>query len=606
MPESANVTSRIATARGFLAKLWKLSAPYFWADDISEFRLLGLTIRVQEKWIARGLIAIVIILNVLVVYVNKLFNDWNGRFFNALQEKNQEAFFGELWYWGFNAAAFILLAIYRLYLRQMLGIRWRRWLTGTYYRAWLGNRAYYRLELVGGKADNPEQRIEQDISQFTSQTLVITIGLISEVMTLVTFSVVLWNLSGSITLPIFGGITIPGYMMWVAILYAAFGSTLTYVIGRGLVRINFNLERYNADFRYRMTRIRENAESIALYGGEADEERRLGGAFGLIYSVYWQYMIVYKRLTGLTSFYYQAAAIFPYVVASPRYFSGEIPLGTVMQTGSAFSYVQGSLSWFLDTFGTLADWKAVVDRLTTFSEAMERAKREAAQGARELQVVLEPKGQLALEDVEVLLPDGRQLLHDVDLAVRPGQRLVVQGPSGSGKTTLFRVLAGLWPFGKGRVRVPAGAKVLFLPQRPYTPIGTLREAVCYPDKPERHDDAALREALEAARVGHLADRLDETANWSLILSGGEQQRLAFARALLVKPDWLFLDEATSALDEPGEAALYQLIRERLPRATLISIAHRPAVARFHEARLRIDPATRRVVREPLEPSAPPA
>lgn len=601
MPES--VTPRVAQARGFLAKLWKLAAPYWWAEDVSELKILWFRFRMREKWIARGLLATIVAMAFLIVYASKLLNDWNGRFFNALQEKDQAAFLVELRYWVVLVFIYIVIAVYRVWLRQMLTIRWRRWLTDNYYSSWLQNRTYYRMELTGQGTDNPEQRIEQDVGFFTTQTLTISLGLVSEVLTLITFTVILWNLSGSITLPIFGGITIPGYMMWVAIVYSLIGSGLTYLIGRPLVQINFDLERNNAGFRYLMTRVRENAESIALYGGEADERRRLEGSFGRVYETFWRYMVYNKRLTWLISFYFQAASIFPLIVASPRYFAGQIPLGTLTQTAGAFAQVQGSLSWFVDTFSILADWKANVDRLTTFSEAMERTKRQAAQDARELVVELDPKGGLALDDVEVKLPDGRALLEDVDLAVRPGQRLVVQGPSGSGKTTLFRVLAGLWPFGKGRVRVPAGAKVLFLPQRPYVPIGTLREAVCYPDQPGRHEDAAIGEALSAAQVGHLADRLDESANWSLILSGGEQQRLAVARALLVRPDWLFLDEATSALDEATETALYGLIRERLPGATLVSIAHRPGVARFHEARLRIDPATRRVVQEPLEAPA---
>jgi energy-coupling factor transporter ATP-binding protein EcfA2 len=353
-------------------------------------------------------------------------------------------------------------------------------------------------------------------------------------------------------------------MMWAAILYAVAGSYLTYLFGRPLVRVNFDLERYNADFRYRMVRVRENAESIALYNGEPDEGRRLDRAFGRIYDAYWQYMRYTKRLIWLQSFYGQAAIVFPFFVAAPRYFSGQIQLGTLMQISSAFGTVQRSLSWFVNTYTSLADWKAMMDRLTTFSESMESTRREALGKSRELKIETQPRRELALDDLQLLLPDGRVLLDDVDLQVQAGDRLVLQGPSGSGKTTLFRALSGLWPFGRGRVRVPAGARMLFLPQRPYTPIGTLREAVCYPDKPERHDDAAITEALAAARVGHLASRLDETANWSMILSGGEQQRLAFARAILVRPDWLFLDEATSALDEPTETALYELVRERLP------------------------------------------
>jgi putative ATP-binding cassette transporter len=600
MPES--LTNRVAAARGFLAKLWKLAAPYWWAEDKSEVRFLGFSVLVREKWIARGLLALIVGLAVFIVYMSKLLNDWNARFYNALQEKDQAAFVAELWYWTWLVAILIVVAVYRLWLRQLLTIRWRRWLTESYFGDWLSDRTYYRMELVSHGADNPEQRIEQDVNFFTQQTLTIVLGLLSEVMTLVTFTVVLWQLSGAYVLPIFGGIQIPGYMMWVAIIYSAIGSWLTYKIGRPLVQVNFNLERYNADFRFRMTRVRENAESIALYKGEGDERRRLRDAFGRIYETWWWYMVYNKRLTWLTAFYGQVASIFPILVASPRYFAGEVPLGVLTQTASAFGYVQGSLSWFVDAWPTLADWKATTDRLTTFSEAMARAKQEARLDSRELTVTVGSQPGLEVRDVDVLLPNGHLLLEGVDVGIAPGQKIILQGPSGSGKTTLFRVLAGLWPFGRGTVSLPADARVLFLPQRPYIPIGTLREALCYPDAPGAHDDREIAEALAVCQLEQLTERLDESANWSLMLSGGEQQRLAFARAVLVRPDWLFLDEATSALDEATETRLYELLDARLPDATLVSIAHKPSVARFHEQRLRIDPGQRRVLSEPLEPA----
>jgi putative ATP-binding cassette transporter len=571
------VLSRVAQTRGFLAQLWKLAAPYWWSE---------------ERWVARGLLALIIGLSVFSVYLLKLYNDWYARFYNALQEKNAEAFWGELTYFAVLVAVFIVVSMYRVWLRQYLSIRWRRWLTDVYAGYWLTDRTYYRLELTSNRTDNPEQRIEADIASFTTNTLTIVLGLLSEVITVATFTTILWQLSGSIVVPILGGIVIPGYMMWVAIGYAMVGSWLTYWIGRPLARVNFELERYNADFRYRMTRIRENAESIALYEGEPDEKRRLSQAFEYIFVTYRAFMTYTKRLNGLNSFYSQVASIFPLVVASPRYFAGQIPLGVLMQTANAFGQVQSSLSWFVDTFQMLADWKAVVDRLTTFSEAMEKAK--IAQGARAFTTVPSEAGDLVLDDVEVALPNGRVLMEDVDLVIEPGQRLVIQGPSGSGKTTLFRVLAGLWPFGRGEVRLPKGAKALFLPQKPYIPIGTLKEALCYPDKPDAHSDAEVGEVLTLCELGHLADRLDDTGNWSMVLSPGEQQRLSFARALLVRPDWLFLDEASSALDEATETAMYGLLQERLPAATIVSIAHKPSVVRFHDRRLVLDPHSRSV------------
>jgi putative ATP-binding cassette transporter len=577
------LSSRLAAARGFLAKLWKLTAPYFWSE---------------ERWSARGLLAIVVGSGFVLVYITKLLNDWNARFFNALQDKNIEAFWAELRYFVMLAFFFIVIAVYRLWFRQMLQIRWRRWLTGVYYRDWLAERTYYRMELTSAQADNPEQRIEEDCNAFTGQTLIILLGLVSEVLTLVTFTSVLWGLSGSVTLPVFGGLTVPGYMMWVAVVYAGLGSWLTYKIGRPLVRVNFDLQRFNADFRYRMVRVRENAESIALYHGEPDEERRLSGAFGRIFGVWWDFMRYNKRLTWFTAFYGQAADVFPLVVASPRYFAGEIPLGMLTQTAGAFGRVQGSLSWFVDVWPTLADWKATIDRLTTFGESMEAARRITRESSGfTVERVDEPV--LRLEDVEVALPTGRILLNQVDLEVRPGDRLVIQGPSGSGKTTLFRVLAGLWPYGRGSIQLPKDARILFLPQKPYLPVGTLREALCFPDRPDAHGLVAIGEALAATGLDHLADRLEEERFWSPVLSPGEQQRLAVARAILLRPDWLFLDEATSALDAAMEAKLYKILRERLPETAIISIAHNPSVAAFHDRRLVIDPAARRLRTEPV-------
>jgi vitamin B12/bleomycin/antimicrobial peptide transport system ATP-binding/permease protein len=580
---TSKLSTRLAAAHGFVAKLWKLTAPYFWSE---------------ERWSARALLATVVGSGVLLVYLAKLLNEWNARFFNALEDKNVDAFWAELRYFVVIALIFIVVAVYRLWFRQMLQIRWRRWLTAVYYRDWLAERTYYRMELTGAAADNPEQRIEEDCNAFTGQTLEILLDLLSQVLTLITFTSILWGLSGSITLPVLGGITIPGYMMWVAVAYAAIGSWLTYRIGRPLIRVNFDLQRYNADFRYRMVRVRENAESIALYRGEPDEKRRLDGAFGRIFGTWWDFMRYNKRLTWFTAFYGQAAGVFPLVVASPRYFLGEIPLGVLTQTAGAFGQVQGSLSWFVTVWPTLAEWKATIDRLTTFGESMEAARSvTAATSGYTIERIDEPV--LRLTGVEVALPNGHLLLDRVDLEVRQGDRLVIQGPSGSGKTTLFRVLAGLWPYGRGVIQLPKDSRALFLPQKPYLPVGTLRDALCFPDSADAHSLVAICEALAITGLEHLADRLDEVRFWSPVLSPGEQQRLAVARAVLVRPDWLFLDEATTALDEAMEAKLYTLLQERLPEAAIISIAHKPSVIAYHDRRLVIDPAARRLHAEPL-------
>ena len=592
-----DLTRKIADTGHVLGKVWALAKPYF--------------LKSEERFLALGLLGVIIAMGFFLVWMSKNLNSWNRDFYTALQEKDAATFWRLLlsfdslealfFSWVGLVVVYLVIAVYRFWLTQFLTIRWRRWLTDVYFSDWLRDRTYYRMELTHTGTDNPEQRIEQDVASFTQSTLSLGLGLIMEVATLITFTVVLWNLSGSITLPIMGGIEVPAYMFWTAIVYAVLGSWLTYRIGRPLVRVNFELERYNADFRYRMVRTRENAESIALYGGEPQERDRLRQAFGRIYDTYWQYMTYYKRLTWLTVFYAQVASIFPVVMQAPRYFSGQIPFGALTQTAGAFAQVQSSLSWFVDNFTILADWKAVVDRLTTFSEAMIEARRQQREEAG-IEVASHPGRELAIRQVNVHLPNGTPLLRDIDLTIEPGDRLVLQGPSGSGKTTLFRVLAGLWPFGSGSVLTPADSHVLFVPQKPYMPIGTLREALVYPRTPGADDDEVLRTALAACRLEHLVTRLDDVANWAMSLSPGEQQRLAFARALLLRPDWLFLDEATSALDEATEAAMYRLVVERLPEATIVSIAHRPSVTGFHRGRLVIDKETGTVTRKPLAPS----
>jgi putative ATP-binding cassette transporter len=583
----------IANAHGFLAKLWVLARPYWFSQERSTIRLGGLVFTIREAWIGRAVLALIISLSVLLVYLSKLINAWYARFYNALQEKNADVFWTELKVFAVLATLFIITSVYRIWLTQLLSIRWRRWLSEVYFRDWLADRTYYHMELTRQGADNPEQRIEQDCFNFTKQTLNHTLELLLQVMTLVTFAVVLWNLSSNFVLPVFGGLAVPGFMMWVAIVYALIGSLATYFVGRPLVRVNFMLERYNADFRYRMVRIRENAESIALYRGEGDEARGLEAAFARVYGIWWDNMKYTKRLSWFTYGYRQAVIVLPIVLAAPQYFAGLIAFGVLQQTLDAFDQVQKALSWFVEFYKELAEWKAVVDRLTGFSEAMVSAKEAAAVTAF---VATPPQPrQLTLEDVEVRLPNDAVLLDHVDLTVRQGESVALGGPSGSGKTTLFRVLAGLWPFGRGHVGLPKDARILFLPQKPYLPIGTLQEVLSYPETAERYTSEACREVLEACAMGHLVPRLDEAANWSLVLSGGEQQRVAFARALLYRPDWLFLDEASSALDAPTERSMYELLQERLPGATVISIAHKPEVVALHRRSIVIDPSSHRLI-----------
>ncbi len=557
--------------RTFLNDLKVLATPYW---------------RSEERWASGALLAVIVAMNLGLVYLNVLFNEWNNLFYNALQNKDFQAFTHQFIRFGILAAIFLVVAVYRVYLRQMLQIRWRRWLTRRYVGEWLDGRAYYRLQLAEGRTDNPDQRIADDIGSFIGQTLVLSLGMLESVVTLASFAAILWNLSGSLSVH---GVVIPGYMLWVAVVYAGLGTWLTHRIGRPLIGLNFQQQRFEADFRFSLVRLRENAEGVALYGGEAEEARGLIGRFAHVVDNWWGLMRQQKRLSWFSSGYGQVAVVFPYIVAAPRYFSGAIQLGGLMQTASAFGQVQGALSWFVDAYSSLAEWKATVDRLVGFERSLQRVPgRDVDQAVRRHA----PAGSaIAVEDLDLLLPDGTPLVCGLTVELAPGSRTLVGGPSGCGKSTLFRAISGLWPYCRGSLSLPVDDRMLFLPQKAYLPIATLRKATVYPDAPERHDDGAISQALADCGLGHLRDRLDEERHWTQQLSPGEQQRLAFARALLLKPHWLFLDEATSALDEASEARLYRLLVERLPDTALISIAHRPTLAAFHDRRLDFRRAT---------------
>jgi putative ATP-binding cassette transporter len=563
--------------RALLRDAWTIARPYWFSED---------------RWAGRALLVAVIALNLGIVAINVMLNKWNLAFYNALQDKNYEIFLQQLLRFTWLAGSFIVVAVYELYLNQMLQIRWRRWLTDRYLTAWLEDGSYYRMQLVAGETDNPDQRIAEDVRLFIAGasgiggTLGLAIGGMRAVVTLVSFVTILWGLSGAFTLP-WIGLTVPAYMVWAALLYAIVGTWLTDLIGRPLVRLNFNQQRYEADFRFNLVRFRENTEGVALYRGEADELRGFRERFAAVVNNWWGIMRQRKRLTGFQSGFAQIAIIFPFVVAAPRYFRGEIQLGGLVQTASAFGQVQDALSYIVSSYTELAEWRAVVERLAGFGRAIERAHAEAAvEGIRRTE---KDGAALALKDVDLLLPGGRPLMQGVDLTFRRGDNALISGPTGSGKSTLFRAIAGIWPFGRGEISMPAHGRVLFLPQKPYLPIGTLREVVSYPNLPGAVDDAVLRETLEAVGLPEMAGRLDESAHWALRLSPGEQQRIAFARALVQKPDWLFLDEATSAVDEVGEARLYTLLRDRLPNTTLLSVGHRSSLRPFHTRQLVLTP-----------------
>ncbi|MCY1260286.1 Vitamin B12 transport ATP-binding protein BacA [compost metagenome] len=564
MTDSAEYSAANDAVRSrFFSRVWQLTAPYW---------------RSEEKGMAWLLLVVVIALSLVGVGVSVWLNSWYRDFYNALQNKDLDSFIRLILHFCGIAAAAILIAVYRLYLTQMLTIRWRRWLTEKHFAAWFGGKNYYRLE-QRGHTDNPDQRLTEDLNSFTDTTLSLGLGLIRNLVSLVSFSVILWGVSGSIEL---FGITIPGYMFWAALLYALVGSWLTHLIARRLIGLNNQQQRYEADLRFGLVRVRENAESIALYNGEANENQRLLTRFHNVWSNFWELMKVQKRLTFFSSGYAQIAIIFPLVVAAPRYFAGKIQLGELMQINSAFGNVQDGLSWFIDAYAGLANWRATCDRLLSFRAAMSETAQdepgiEVHNGGDALQL-----RRLALD-----LHDGRVLLEPSSLNLAAGEHLLIGGASGGGKSTLLRAMSGLWRHGSGQVQMPAG-RCLFLPQKPYLPIGTLEAALCYPEESGRHGRERLQEVLRLCRLEQLVPRLDEAQHWQRLLSPGEQQRLAIARALLYAPDWLFLDEATSAMDESDEAALYQVLLEQLPGVTLVSVGHRTSLKRFHPRQLRLE------------------
>jgi putative ATP-binding cassette transporter len=574
-----------------LAIIWRLARPYFFSED---------------RWAGRALLGAVIAIELSVVAINVMLNQWNNRFYNALQERNWDAFISELGFFCVLAATYIVLAVYQLYLNQWLQIRWRRWMTQQYLDRWLAGANHYRMQLLGDAADNPDQRIAEDINMFIDRTLTISVGLLSAIVTLFSFVVILWTLSAAAPLHLFGAsFAIPGYLVWAALLYAAVGTTLTHLIGWPLISLNFRQQRFEADFRFNLVRVRENSEQIALLGGETAERERLLDRFGYVVGNFLLIMQRTKQLTFLTSGYTQISIIFPFIVISPAYFSGAVQLGGLMQTASAFTSVQKALSFFVEAYRALAEWRAVIARLDGFNIAAERAQAAASATPAITVSAREGRDRVEIDDLLVRLPQGTALIAANNIAIAAGERVLLTGPSGAGKSTLLRAIAGTWPFGAGTIRVPKGAKLMALPQRPYFPIGTLAAAVTYPAEPGTFGADALAEVITAVGLPALAGRLTEEAHWNRMLSLGEQQRLGIARAILQAPDYLFLDEATASLDEAAEAALYRLLNTRLRRTTIVSIGHRSTLAAFHRRGLVLerDGALSRLREAALEPAA---
>lgn len=556
-----------------LAAIWTLAVPYFRSEDA----LAG-----------RALLLIIVAIELAVVGIAVLINRWNNAFYNALQDRDWNSFVNQLAYFSLLAATFIVLKVYQLYLNQWLQVRWRRWMTQAYLRNWLDDANHYRMQLQGDAADNPDQRIAEDIQLFVVRTLRIGLGFLNSVVTILSFVVILWGLSDAAPLHLFGStLNIPGYLVWAALIYSVAGTLFTHLIGRPLIRLIFTQQRYEADFRFNLVRTRENSEQVALLGGEKAETGRLVDRFQQIVNNWFNIMTRQKKLTFFTAGFDQVSVVFPYIVVSPAYFAGQVQLGALMQTASAFGSVQNAMSFFVTAYSELAEWGAVIQRLTGFNAAIDQARMTAAPASGIRRVPGESKAGIQLHDVSLRLPNGAPLVADVQTAFGTGRNTLLTGPSGSGKSTLFRAIAGVWPFGRGTIAIPADAHVMILPQRPYFPVASLAVAIAYPAEPGTFSNETLARTLETVGLPALAKRLNEEAHWNRMLSLGEQQRLAIARAILQKPDFLFLDEATASLDEDSEAALYEILRKQLAGTTVISIGHRSTLTAFHDRKIAL-------------------
>ena len=573
-----------------LSRVWALSLPYFHSE---------------EKWRARGLLGACVGLNLGMVYLMVLFNDWNRVFYDALQNRDAEVFWHQLGVFSMLATCFIIVAVYRFYLTQLLQVRWRAWMTRDYLQRWLRGHVFYQLELQSQHGtDNPDQRIQEDVQQFTADTVSLSLGLLDASVTLLSFVGILWGLSGGFSFDVAGeSYNIPGFMVWMALAYALAGSLIGHFIGRSMASLNFTQQRLEADFRHHLMRVREYSEAIALDRGGRVERLSLQERFAQVLDNFMRLLRVQKRYTWFNSGYGQAAVVFPMLVASPRYFSGAIQLGELMQISSAFGQVQESLSWFITNYSRLASWQATTLRLTSFQDQMLAVQvhetKEPDTASRSFTGI----NALHTTPLTISLPHGDVLLADTSLNAAAGDTVLIRGPSGCGKSTLLRVLAGIWPHVTSPTHDRRGEPItygpvllpersVFMPQRPYFPEGTLRQALAYPDSAQHYSDEALRNALYDALLPDLVNALDVAGHWTQQLSGGEQQRLALARVLLKRPRWVFADEATSALDEAAEKTLYEklltLVREE--GGGLVSIAHRPAVASYHDTVWQFVPA----------------
>ena len=562
-----------------------LRAQYKGADNLplkvsakAAWRMIKLYWGCKDSLFSWFLLACIVSLTSGAIYLAKVFNSWYKEFWDTIQEYNLPGFKYQLMVFAGLACIHVVVSVYNAYIRSCLSIRWRRWFTDKVMHDYLDNEAFYKMQLTDRKTENPDQRIADDLGSFVSATISLLLGTASDLAMLGTFGVVLWDLSSAVDMNIFGHtVHLPdGYMLYLAFAYALIGTVLTFIIGKPLVRLNFRQQRYEADFRFSLIRVRENSESISLYQGQKSEESILKRCFAEVVLNYINLIKKEKRLGFFTLSYAQTAVIFPMLISAPMYFAKVITIGSIMQINSAFGRVQDSLSTIINSFSTWASYKAIIDRLALFFDSM-----DACSNIECLKPIKEGDG-LEIRDLTVKTPQGKVLCSALSLPLlNLGSSLLIRGPSGCGKSTLIKTIAGIWPHAQGVIKEGEKDSSLFLSQRPYLPLGTLREAICYPGE-LLQDNSQIETYLKALDLGYLVESLDKVDNWSLMLSLGEQQRIAIIRALLIKPNMLFLDEASSAMDERIETVSYNLIKQELKDSLIISVGHRSSLLKMHD------------------------
>jgi len=561
----------------------KDAIPFLKSRQYTTWELIKAYWQSEHKISAWSFAAIVLLLTIVLVGFDVAFNYWYNYFYNALQAYNVHASVRLLFFFFILAGINIVVAVYRYYLSQLFALRWRRWLTEQLLSRWLSKRGYYYLETFDVKTDNPDQRIQEDVNGLISNSISLVVGLVSAVTTFPAFVYILWTLSGVLTIPLgaLGTVHIHGYLVWVGLLYNLIGTLITFKIGRPLINLNFEQQQREATFRFSAIDLRSHAEQVALYRGEDHQKSILNFHFLRVLQNWYAIILRQKLLLWFTGGFNQLAVLLPLLVALPNYFGKVFLLGGLMQSIRAFTSVQDSLSYLVNAYTSIAEWRATCSRLTTFVNHLHDAEMKAEK-ADHMVISQQPENSITVKKLVIKTPRDNVLLDSIDEHFIHGNNYVIKGESGLGKSTFIRAIAGVWPYASGEVVFPENKHVMYLPQQPYMPIGTLAEAILFPDKKDPELEKHLESVLHDCHLKEFIPRLNETAHWSQELSPGEQQRIAFARVLLHKPDWVFLDESTSMLDLANEAHLYALLHKRLPQCSIISVGHHASVDAFHQ------------------------